>query len=349
MHVMNIVLQNFRKEKHDVFMQRLLMENEKEKNSSMENMTAVSQQKTAQIYDSIFKKILTLSARAVIGLINGLFETEYPPDSQITYNWTEGHDDDLKRTIADAILTINNEHSYHMEAQMYKDEEIEFRVFDYGYHHALKRNSRGMVLKFPEPRIIQLYKHRGMPDEKSIILDFGIQGTFEYRIPVFKLLEHSLEELNQRKMVILIPFMLLKLRDSLQKKRTKENIEALRKLILDDIIGVINENQSAGNITASDANRLRGLIRKLYNHLYAHYEELIKGGLNDMLEEGLVLEADIFEAEVTKRVTKEVTEQVTRQVTEQVTEQVTKQVTEDLTRRLSEVLDIPLETILKAL
>ncbi len=44
------------------------------------------------IYDRMFKKILTLSARAVIGLINGLFGTEYPPDSTITYNWTEHHD-----------------------------------------------------------------------------------------------------------------------------------------------------------------------------------------------------------------------------------------------------------------
>ena len=59
------------------------------------------------IYDSMFKKILTLSARAVIGLINGLFGTDYPPDSTITYNWTENHDDNLKRTIADTILTVN--------------------------------------------------------------------------------------------------------------------------------------------------------------------------------------------------------------------------------------------------
>ena len=47
------------------------------------------------IYDRMFKKILTLSARAVIGLINGLFGTEYPPDSTITYNWTEHHDEHL--------------------------------------------------------------------------------------------------------------------------------------------------------------------------------------------------------------------------------------------------------------
>ena len=34
-----------------------------------------------------------------------------------------------------------------------------------------------------------------------------------------------------------------------------ENMEALRSLILDDIIGVIRKNQEYGNITAADARR----------------------------------------------------------------------------------------------
>lgn len=111
----------------------------------------------------------------------------------------------------------------------------------------------------------------------------------------------------------------------------------MRTLILDDILNVINENQALGNITSADANKLRSLIQKLYNHLYSHYEEFIEGGFNDMMEDGLVLEADILEAELTKkiteRVTREVTEQVTQQVTEQVTQEVTEQVTQDVMQR----------------
>lgn len=171
-----------------------------------------------QIYDKTLKKILTLSSRAVVNLINGLFDTDYPPDSTLTYNWTEHHDDDLNRTIADTIITINGEHSYHIEAQMYEDEEIEFRVFDYGYKHALKSRNGQDILFFPEPQIIYLYSHADIPDSKSILLDFGTQGSFSYQVPAFKLLEHNLEELNRRKMIILIPFMMLKLRRDIQKK-----------------------------------------------------------------------------------------------------------------------------------
>ena len=39
------------------------------------------------IYDKICKRILTLSSKAVINLINGLYGTDYPTDnSTITYN-----------------------------------------------------------------------------------------------------------------------------------------------------------------------------------------------------------------------------------------------------------------------
>ena len=39
-----------------------------------------------QIYDKLFKKILTLSSTAVINMLNGLFNTNYSPNSTITYN-----------------------------------------------------------------------------------------------------------------------------------------------------------------------------------------------------------------------------------------------------------------------
>ena len=90
------------------------------------------------IYDKAFKRILTLSEKTVINLINGLFDTDYPTDSKITYNWTEHEDKELKRTLADSILTINGRDSYHIEAQMTEDEEIVFLFIENGFGHAYK-------------------------------------------------------------------------------------------------------------------------------------------------------------------------------------------------------------------
>ncbi len=165
-------------------------------------------------------------------------------------------------------------------------------------------------------------------------------------VPVFKLLEYTTEELSSKNMVILIPFTILKLRDSIKKKRTPENMKALRTLILDDIINIINENQALGNITSADANKLRSLIQKLYNHLYSHYEEFIEGGLNDMMEEGLILEADILEAELTEKITKRVTQQVTREIKEGMICKLYAKLKD--AKQVAELLELPLDMVQKA-
>ena len=270
------------------------------------------------IYDKIMKRILTLSGTAVINLINGLFNTSHPTDAPVLYHWTEHTDDDLNRTIADTILTIDHIYIYHLEAQMYQDD-------DYKYALDNRRNPDHLI--FPTPRILQLYAHKGLPDSKSITLDFGNQGTFLYTVPVFKLLEHDLAYLNDNKMIVLAPFMMLSLRDSIREKRTKENTEALHNLILNDILSLIESNRLSGDITSADAIRLQRLLYKLYQHLYAHYPEFQEGGLNDMMEDGLVLDCDIWERDITKKLTKELTEQLTGELTEQLTGELTEQIT----------------------
>ena len=96
-------------------------------------------------------------------------------------------------------------------------------------------------------------------------------------------------------MIILIPFELLKFRDAMKKERSPENLEALKNLIQNDIIGSIKQNLVAGNITLDDARRLRRLTQQLYDHIYSHYEEMEV--LNEMTDESLMLDIDIIEKE----------------------------------------------------
>ena len=251
-----------------------------------------------QIYDKIFKKILTLSSTAVINLINGLFETDYPLDSTIQYNWTEFMDDTLKRILADTILTINGKHSYHLEAQMTKDNDIIFRVFEYGFSHANHNNIQDddyYELTFPEPKIIYLCPENNLPDKYVLRLNFGSQGYFDYKVNTCCFNQISTAEMNSRKMVILIPFKLLKLRKKLEKSRCRDNLIALKNLILNDIIGSIEDNLRLQNITLDDARKLKRLTHRLYQHIYAHYDEMEV--LNEMTDESLMLDIDYIEKE----------------------------------------------------
>lgn len=267
-----------------------------------------------QIYDKIFKKILTLSSTAVINLINGLFDTNYPPDSIINYNWTEFENEELRKILADTILTINNTYSYHLEAQMTEDEDIVFRIFEYGYNHAERHRKQknsdltewNCELIFPEPKVIYLYSSTKAPDEYIMKLNFGTQGSFLYTVSTFKFLETSLQELNQKKMIILIPFQLLKLRKLLEKDRSEANLQALKSLIQNDIIGSIESNLELGNITIDDARKLKRLTHRLYQHIYSHYEEMEV--INDMTDESLMLDIDIIEKEHEEKLAKVIAE-----------------------------------------
>ncbi len=254
------------------------------------------------IYDKIFKRILMLSTQAVISMINGCFHTDYPLDSKIQYNMSEHVNDALRRTLADAVLTVNGTDSYHFEAQISWDKHIVVRMFEYGYNQAMKRRSGWEDLYFPDPLIVYLDENtENIPDCQTLQIHFGSQGCYRYQVPVLKYLSEDLGSLNQRKMVILIPFQLLRLRKNLQKARTPQNMEALKELVLHDIIGSIRENERLGNITKNDARVLMSLTRKLFQHIYEKYGELEEGGYMEMIEDALVLDIDEIEYEHRKR------------------------------------------------
>lgn len=246
-----------------------------------------------QIYDSIFKKVMTLSPRAVVSFINGLYGTDYPLDSYIGYNWTESHDRNLQRTLADVILTIDHQNSYHMEAQTGDDSDIVFRVYQYGFHHAARIRDRGSgSLKYPEACVLYLNGHKDVSEYQSMTLELGNQQKCEYRVKTFCYQDYTLEELKERNMIILIPFQLLKFRETMEKNPTKENIAGLKKLISDDIVMNIRNSYEAGDITKEDAWVLADLTRKLCEHLYGKNEVCVKEGVLDMYGDIILLESE---------------------------------------------------------
>ena len=150
----------------------------------------------------------------------------------------------------------------------------------------------GDTLVFPEPKVLYLYSEKEIPQYLTLHLIFGKQGRFDYQISTLNFIKTPTEELNQKKLILLIPFQLLKLRHLLTKDRSPQNLDRLKKLILNDILKPIEDNCESGNIEASDAASLKELTLKLYDHLYAHYYEMINGGVNSMVNDVLELESD---------------------------------------------------------
>ena len=266
--------------------------------------TYTTKKSADQIFDHAFKKMLTLSSKDVTNMINGLFGTDHNPSTTtITYHWTEHQaDGTLKTTLADSILILNDKYAYHMEAQITEDNEIVFRVFSYGYGYADVNkeihttefdNKPVYTLHFPEPRIIYLGDvSSSVPDELQLKLDFQNNSPYIYSVPTVKLAQLSAQELNDRKMIILIPFHLLKLRKLMNRKNgpDKTTINSLKNLVESDILQSIEINQQLGNITPSDAHQLISLTKKLYTYLYDAYTETEE--VWNMIDQSLELESD---------------------------------------------------------
>jgi len=222
---------------------------------------------------------MSLSPHAVIRFLNSLFEKSLPLDSSVTYLETETVDDDMKKMIADTVLTVTvpdgTVEKFQIEVQIDNDESIVVRIFRYGLADALKYRTScdgKITLRLPQPRIIYLEHTAGTPDEAVLEIIFPDEKIHTYKVPTMKLLSYTVEELAKKDMAILLPLYLLKLRKEIGKKPTKENGQALKELIEGKIVKALYESKDAGEINTDDVKTLSALLRKLYDYLYGGIE-----------------------------------------------------------------------------
>ncbi len=250
-----------------------------------------------QIYDTIFKRVLTLSSPAVIRFINGLFSRDFPLDSPVSYPNKELIRPDLKRRSLDILVTIAEQETFHLEAQMTKSQMIVLRVFEYGFLHAMASRDDPYTLRFPEAAVIYLNRKNDIRKEKPLHISFGSQGSFDYQVKNFVYLKHTVNELDQMGMSILIPFQALRLRRLLEHqypsptaKRpvnaspafSSEEFSRLQDEIRHDIIESIDNNFRAGNLTEDDAGQLLDLTSLLYEHIQNHFYDKQEGDVIDL-------------------------------------------------------------------
>ncbi|MBR3539466.1 MAG: hypothetical protein IKN79_10410 [Eubacterium sp.] len=267
-----------------------------------ENINSEDRSHPYDIYDRMFKRLLTLSAKAIVRFINGIFGTDYPENSRLTYNWTEFEDEKLRKVLADTIITINDQDAFHIEAEM-KNETIVLRVLEYGFLHTLRTmrefenpdtGETDYRITFPQQAVIYLDSARRIPDQVRVLIDFGKEGMFEHYITVIRFQEQTPREIREKSMVILLPFKLLSLRSLLAEKREPEDIQKLLDLYKNDIMNTISQAYQAGEIKGSDETALMSFTRMLMDHLYRKYDE-IREGVEEMRDRDHSLELDMDE------------------------------------------------------
>jgi hypothetical protein len=268
---------------------------------------------TLQLFDLMFKYTLKeASPPALVRFINGLFGTNYPPESAVTFNATESvgaadeKNEKLEKITSDMILTIGAD-AFLIEAQISDDENIALRVFQYGFAHAARNKEIAededvITLTMPSARVIYWETTRKTPDKVTLRLIFPDRSVHDYEIETFKVLNQSVETLGERDMALLFPFYLLKFRKEVKKPSAdgerRKQLAGEMKELLRRIADIVEKKQSDRLLSGGDAAMILERIEQMHEELYRNYSEFeetkmelqerLKTHWKDYLQEGIV-------------------------------------------------------------
>jgi hypothetical protein len=181
---------------------------------------------THQLFDLIFKRLVQESSpQTIVSLVNGLFGTTFPTDSLVSFPNKETVTENLHQIISDMMILIADE-VFHIEAQIDDDLNMALRMFRYGYYEAIKKTRTeedgSLTISFPQARILYWETTRKTPDNITLHIVYPDRSRHDFIVPAFKVLEHGIEELEKKKLALLLPFYVLKYRKQVKAARSEK-------------------------------------------------------------------------------------------------------------------------------
>ena len=189
----------------------------------------------AQLWDVIIKKATYSSPKLLFPLIYEIYGTRYPADSVITplsteYSVERSDTKEISVIKADLTFQVNNSDFYHFECEVTYDGQITIRMLEYDLHAALAfrtdTQKTQLTLEFPKSAVLFLQGTRKIPDYLNCQLVFQDGSTHEYRVPTVKVQSYSLEEIKEKHLCLLIPFLPIRFRHNIPSDRTMQSAQS---------------------------------------------------------------------------------------------------------------------------
>jgi hypothetical protein len=235
--------------------------------------------KTHHLFDLIFKRLVQESSpQTIVSLVNGLFDTTFPLDSPVSFPNKETITENLRQIVSDMMILIADE-IFHLEAQIDDDLNMALRMFRYGYYEAVRRpkpeEDGGLTINFPQARILYWETTRRTPDKLTLHIVYPDRSRHDFVVPAFKVLEHGIEEIEKKKLALLLPFYVLKYRKQVKAARSEEERRTLVPEVektINRLLDALRELRGQGTLTDRDEELMLGEIEVLYTELYKPYE-----------------------------------------------------------------------------
>ncbi len=248
------------------------------------------------IYDGAFRTILNDCRKLVIPVINEIFGETYTGEEEIRFfpneHFLDQQDEADKERITDTNFTIFGEvpKKYHMECESsLPDGRIMIRLFEYDAQIALDEGEvteETLTVTFPNTAVLYLRTYKKTPDKmKYVIITPG--GTVEYDVPVMKVQSYTLDDIFDKRLLMLIPFYIFSHEKSFpvynDSERKLEELKAEYQVILERLDGL----EKQGVIGAFDKRTIVDLSGDVIREIAQKYKNVQKG-VGDMMRGALI-------------------------------------------------------------
>ena len=237
----------------------------------------------AQLWDEIFKKEVFLIGEQLLPLIKEVYGKAYPRGVSIKplateYSVDRTESGKISSIRADITVIITGTDIYHFECEIEKDGTMVIRMLEYDIHIALsyaKTDETGNYnIHFPYSAVLYLQTNRTVPDTLNCQITFQDGSTHTYSVPVVKVQSYSLEEIHQKHLCVLIPFLPLRFRKALDSKKgiTKNELTDF----FHQIIIMLDDEVENGYLTDRNRKTILSLLSKSLIRVFYKNDELLK-------------------------------------------------------------------------
>ena len=238
------------------------------------------------IYDGAFRTILNDCRKLIIPVINEIFKEHYTGEEEIRFfpneHFLDQQDAADKERITDTNFQIIGRivKKYHLECESsLPDGKITIRLFEYDAQIALDEGGvteETLTVTFPNTAVMYLRSYKKTPDKmKYVIVTPG--GTVQYDVPIMKVQSYSLDEIFEKRLLMLIPFYIFSHEKSFSEYNNNEQklqeLKAEYRIILERLDDL--ENQ--GIIGAFDKRTIIELSSDVIREIARKYENVQKG------------------------------------------------------------------------
>lgn len=261
------------------------------------SVSAATQEENAAhstVFDDVFRTIAQKLPQLLIPLINEVFHTNYSEDEDFEQLRNE-HYEKYGKIITDSIIRIGR-HIYHLECQSQKDSEMVIRMFEYDISIALEHASdSGEIweIEFPQSCVLYVRNHRTLPQYHEAIVRFSDGQQVIYRIPIIHAQHYTVNDMFEKKLLILLPYHILRYEHFLRSNRTNE--KKLNQLL--DDYRKINERLTDTCEKEKKSKDMICLIKEIADHVIPKENEARKGVDEIMGGNILTLPSDLIREE----------------------------------------------------